>query len=111
MRENQVLHLLGVDLFPAAVDKVFFSSLNHQVAARMQADNVPGAIESIGSEGELVMLLCPVVPANGVRTTREEFPDFSYRGLMSAIVYDPDFVTRRDGAALRLRRRQYPNQL
>ena len=68
MRDEVRFDFLGVDLFAAAVDQVFDSSLDDETPGRIEPHQVAGAIESIVGERFAIALGRTVVAANRVRS-------------------------------------------
>src|SRR5205823_13201606 len=77
MSQDQVLDLFGADFFTASIDQILFASLDHIVAGRMLSHQIPGAIETVGREGEGVVLGRTVIAAKDGRAARQKFTDYS----------------------------------
>ena len=104
MRDQVRFDFLSVDLFAAAIDQVFYSSLDDEITGRIEPHEIPGAIEAISSERFAIALGRMEVAANRVRTATPKFANFSARDVGSVGVDDPDLVGGRKWTALRRER-------
>jgi hypothetical protein len=89
-----VLHLLGGDLLAASVDDVLQPALHDEVAGGGDPDEIAGAVEAVLGEGVRVVRRGPVVPAQRVRPTGEQFAGLPGGDLPVLFVNHTDFVGR-----------------
>ena len=99
MLQQNILHGLGRDLLPAAVNLIL-GPTHHGERAVFKLHDVPSAIKPLVSEGSRVHLRGSVIAADGVRTTGEQMPLRTFRHLAVVLIHHPNLIKRAHRPAL-----------
>ncbi|MNP34183.1 hypothetical protein D3C76_1274580 [compost metagenome] len=100
MAQEQVFHLFGGDLLPAAVDLIFFAPLHGDIALLVNGDQIPRAVKAVRIKGAGVVFRALVVATEGVGPAGHQTPHLAARQRIAVLIGYPHFVIRAHRAAL-----------